>query len=235
MTPNLWTHCAITRDDQGRFKIYRDGVLDTDKSTPNKMDFTNLEIGQSTARGGSEFQIREFRVWNREKSAREIRDDYQTVYSSQKHENLLHRISGDSDSIKLRGKASIQLVNDSPALVAPEVARAAQEKFAKYLTMADKQGSTEQGKLLFATCLACHKVGKSGGIIGPDLSGAGAMSTEALLHNILTSERSDGERLLSSRHHPQGRQQSQRLTCQSNKGSTQHSTHWHRHPAHPPR
>ena len=88
--------------------------------------------------------------------------------------------------VYLRGKASIQLVNDSPALVAPEVARAAQEKFAKYLTMADKQGSTEQGKLLFATYLACHKVGKSGGIIGPDLSGAGAMSTEALLHNILT-------------------------------------------------
>ncbi|MGB0645405.1 MAG: LamG-like jellyroll fold domain-containing protein, partial [Akkermansiaceae bacterium] len=62
MIPNLWTHCAITRDDQGRFKIYRDGVLDTDKSTPNKMDFANLEIGQSTAPGGSEFQIREFRV-----------------------------------------------------------------------------------------------------------------------------------------------------------------------------
>ena len=186
MIPNLWTHCAITRDDQGRFKIYRDGVLDTDKSTPNKMDFANLEIGQSTTPGGSEFQFREFRVWNREKSAREIRNNYQTVYSSQKHENLLHRISGDSDNIKLRGKASIQLVNDSPALVAPEVARAAQEKFAKYLTMADKQGSAEQGKLLFATCLACHKVGKSGGIIGPDLSGAGAMSTEALLHNILT-------------------------------------------------
>ncbi|MGC6565338.1 MAG: c-type cytochrome [Akkermansiaceae bacterium] len=43
-----------------------------------------------------------------------------------------------------------------------------------------------KGKILFATCLACHKVGNTGGIIGPDLSGAGAMSTEALLHNILT-------------------------------------------------
>jgi putative heme-binding domain-containing protein len=29
-------------------------------------------------------------------------------------------------------------------------------------------------------------VGDTGGIIGPNLSGAGAMSTEALLHNILT-------------------------------------------------
>ncbi|MDA7536209.1 c-type cytochrome [bacterium] len=52
--------------------------------------------------------------------------------------------------------------------------------------MAEKNGDAQKGQILFATCLACHKVGNTGGIIGPDLSGAGAMSTEALLHNILT-------------------------------------------------
>ena len=183
---NLWTHCALTRDGNGRFKIYIDGVLDTSNSKPFKNDLTNLEIGQSTAPGGSAFQIREYRIWNKERSAAEIQSDFQTGYRNDKPASLIHRFSGDTKDLKLRGQASIHLVGDSPALITPGESKAAREKFSRFKTMADKPGDALKGKALFVSCLACHKVGDTGGIIGPDLSGAGAMSTEALLHNILT-------------------------------------------------
>ncbi len=186
MIPNLWTHCALTRDDKGKFKIYLDGVLDTSNSEPFKNDLINLEIGQSTATGGSAFQIREYRIWNKERSAAEIQSDFRTGYRSEKPDSLIHRFSGDTRNLKLRGQASIQLTDDSPALITPEEAKTTREKFASFYTMAEKNGDAQKGQILFATCLACHKVGNTGGIIGPDLSGAGAMSTEALLHNILT-------------------------------------------------
>jgi putative membrane-bound dehydrogenase-like protein len=186
MVPNLWTHCAITRDKSGNFKLYLDGVPDTTKSRPFKNDLVNLKIGQSNTAKGSAYQIREYRIWNRERNADEIRSDFQTKYTEGIPKSLIHRFSGDSKGLQFRGQASIKLSDDSPALVTPQVAKAAREKFTKYLGLADKKGNAQKGKTLFITCLACHKVGDTGGIIGPDLSGAGAMSTEALLHNVLT-------------------------------------------------
>lgn len=186
MVAKLWTHGAITRDKAGNFKLYLDGVLDTAKSKPFKSDFVNLKIGQSNTAKGSAFQIREYRIWNRERNAEEIRSDFQTEYTGALPKALVHRFSGDSKTLKLRGQASIQLSDDSPKLLTPQAAKAAREKFDKYHRLANQKGDASKGKTLFAICLACHKVGDTGGIIGPDLSGAGAMSTEALLHNILT-------------------------------------------------
>lgn len=186
MIANLWTHCAITRDKAGNLKIYLDGILDNDKSKPYTKDFSNLKVGQSNIATGSALQLREYRIWNRERSAQEIQFDFKTKFSTSKPKSLIHRFSGDSLDLKLSGEASIQLVDDSPKLVTPEAASAARAKFKKYLQLADRPGSAKNGATLFATCLACHKVGDTGGIIGPDLSGAGAMSTDALLHNILT-------------------------------------------------
>jgi putative heme-binding domain-containing protein len=186
MVANLWTHCAITRDETGGMKLYLDGVLDTAKSKPFKNDFANLKIGQSNTPTGSTLQIREYRIWNRERSAEEIRSNFQTEYTEAQPKALVHRFSGDSKSLKLRGQATIQLSDDSPKLVTPLAAKAAREKFEKYHRLANQEGDATKGKTLFVICLACHKVGDTGGIIGPDLSGAGAMSTEALLHNILT-------------------------------------------------
>lgn len=186
MVPSLWTHCAITRDQSGNLKLFLDGILDTDKARPFKDDFVDLKIGQSNTGKGSAFQIREYRIWNRERTPDEIRSDFQTEYTEEIPESLIHRFSGDSKDLKFRGQASVQLTDDSPALVTPQAAKTAREKFAKFHILADKQGNAKNGSTLFTTCLACHKVGDTGGIIGPNLSGAGAMSTEALLHNILT-------------------------------------------------
>jgi putative heme-binding domain-containing protein len=186
MQPNLWMHCAVTRNAKGQFKIYLDGELDTDKSKAITTDFTDLSIGNSTAQGGSGFAMREFRVWNYERSASQIQADHLTDYSGAQPDGLSHRISGGTAGLKFAGKGHIALVGGSPKLITPAAAKAAQEKFQKFLVMANARGDAAKGETLFATCMACHKVGNSGGIIGPDLSGAGAMSTEALLHNILT-------------------------------------------------
>jgi len=186
MVANLWTHCAITRDENGGMKLYLDGILDTATSKPFKNDLLDLKIGQSNVSKGSAFQIREYRIWNRERTAEEIRSDFQTEYPEALPQTLVHRFSGDSKNLKLRGQAAIKLTDDSPKLVTSQAAKATRETFDKYLRLADQPGDAAKGKTLFATCLACHKVGDTGGIIGPDLSGAGAMSTEALLHNILT-------------------------------------------------
>ncbi|MGB0144534.1 MAG: LamG-like jellyroll fold domain-containing protein, partial [Akkermansiaceae bacterium] len=186
MTANLWTHCAITRAKNGVFKIYLDGALDPAKSRPFTGPLANLKVGQSIVPGGSTMQIREYRIWNRERTAREIRDDFQTSYAGSQPEGLVHYFDAASPNLKLGGQASVTLVDDTPKLVNPEAAKAAKEKFQKFLTLANRNGDSAKGKILFATCLACHKVGNAGGVIGPDLSGAGAMSTEALLHNILT-------------------------------------------------
>ena len=186
MTANLWTHCAITRDQQGVFKIYLDGALDPAKSNPYTGPLKNMKVGQSIVPGGSTMQIREYRIWDRERTAQEIRDDFQTSYTGVKPAGLVYHFDAGSPNLKLGGKASVILVDDAPKLVNPAAAKAAKEKFQKFLTLANRNGNATKGRALFATCLACHKVGNAGGVIGPDLSGAGAMSTEALLHNILT-------------------------------------------------
>ncbi|MEY4483392.1 MAG: hypothetical protein RL693_844, partial [Verrucomicrobiota bacterium] len=49
-----------------------------------------------------------------------------------------------------------------------------------------KPGSLENGKALSAICMACHTIGNTGGQIGPNLSGAGAMGLEGVLRNIMT-------------------------------------------------
>ena len=58
--------------------------------------------------------------------------------------------------------------------------------FAKYRALAEKPGDPERGKLTATMCTACHLIGTAGGQIGPNLSGVGAMGTEAILRNILT-------------------------------------------------
>lgn len=186
MTANLWTHCAVTRGRNGVFKIYLDGAPDPAKSRPYTGPLANMKVGQSIVPGGSTMQIREYRIWNRERTAEEIRDDFQTSYTGARPAGLVHHFDAGSPGLKLQGKASVVLVDDAPKLINPVAAKAAKEKFQKFLSLANRNGDAAKGKTLFATCMACHKVGKEGGIIGPDLSGAGAMSTEALLHNILT-------------------------------------------------
>ncbi|MGB1259047.1 MAG: DUF7133 domain-containing protein, partial [Akkermansiaceae bacterium] len=186
MQPNLWTHCAVTRNGNGQFKIYLDGELDNAAGNPTKASFPNLTIGNSNHPGGSSFEMLELRVWNYERSAEEIRANHLTEINSNPPKGLTHRLSGGTSGLKYAGSAHTAFSSNTPKLITPAAAKAAQTKFQKFLKMAESKGDAAKGKALFASCSACHKVGESGGTIGPELSGAGAMSTEALLHNILT-------------------------------------------------
>ncbi len=187
MVPNVWTHVALTRDKKGTMRIYLDGELDATSQMKLTDDFTGLNIGETNRVNlAAGVQVREVRVWDHVRNGEQILADLHTDYGDSKPAGLLRRVSGETKGLKFKGGARAEFVSNFPKLQTPGQSRAAREKFDRYLTMAQRQGNAENGKLLFGACLACHQVKGVGGIIGPDLSGAGAMETDALLHNILT-------------------------------------------------
>jgi len=76
MTPDLWTHVAVTRESEGNFKIYLDGELDQAECRPLKDTFSNLDIGRVAIPKGTGAMLAEYRIWNRCRTADEIRADF---------------------------------------------------------------------------------------------------------------------------------------------------------------
>ena len=63
------------------------------------------------------------------------------------------------------------------------------EKLSRYMTIAEKNGgNSNEGKMLFQTCLLCHQVGNMGQNIAPALDGSAARDYEALLTAILNPD-----------------------------------------------
>jgi putative membrane-bound dehydrogenase-like protein len=174
MTPDLWTHLAVTRDDKGILRIYQNGELDAEGTQPAPAKWENCQIGWSGPSKGTEGVITEFRVLKRAKTAAEVRAGFDRSDSS------------DQTDFKKLGKgARVAKTIDTPPLLTEEAAKALDAKFAKFTALAPK-GDPQAGKALSALCMACHQIGNAGGQIGPNLSGAGAMGLEAVLRNILT-------------------------------------------------
>ncbi|HVR36406.1 MAG TPA: LamG-like jellyroll fold domain-containing protein [Methylomirabilota bacterium] len=187
MTPGLWTHVAITRDDTGSFRIYLDGELDTDESQPFTGAFTSLDIGRTTpSTGGTSALFAEFRVWNECRSANNIRAAFDRAFASPLPSGLVHFFSNADSWKSLHGGARVVPTIDSPPLLAADEARAQAEKFARYRALAAQTGDLTRGRELAVMCLTCHRIGGEGASLGPDLSGAGAMNTDALLRSLLT-------------------------------------------------
>lgn len=180
MTPDLWTHLAVTRDDHGVFRIYQNGELDATGTKTSTAKFENCKIGWSGSRKGTEGVITEFRVWRTARSAAEIRSAFDRSYGS--HES---HASYPTKDTKLGQGARIAKTIDTPPLLTEEAAKALDAKFAKFTALASK-GDSQAGKALSGLCMACHQIGNAGAQIGPNLSGAGAMGLEAVLRNILT-------------------------------------------------
>ncbi|HRP55429.1 PVC-type heme-binding CxxCH protein [Agriterribacter sp.] len=64
--------------------------------------------------------------------------------------------------------------------------KAFRSKLSKYMAIAEKKGGdAKAGKVLFQTCLMCHKVGNEGKNIAPALDGSANRENEALLTAIL--------------------------------------------------
>jgi putative heme-binding domain-containing protein len=188
MTPNSWTHMAATRDSQGMFRVYINGELDSTDNRAVTNTFTDLDIGRTSANGGTAGDLTEFRVWNRTRSAEEIRADFDRTFAGESlPSGLAHYFPGAGPWGTLKGGAHVEKVADSPNLLSPEQARALVAKFAKYRALATEEGDLEKGKTIFTSaCAVCHSVGGQGGQIGPVLNGAAANGLETLLRSVLT-------------------------------------------------
>jgi putative membrane-bound dehydrogenase-like protein len=198
ITPDLWTHVAVTRDAKGNFKIYQNGELDAVGTKQTTSKFENCRIGWTGAKEGTNGALCEFRVWPRERTATEIRTNFDRVVGvlrsreanalADHTEAPLLPLSPENlkASLKANRDARIAKTIDTPPLLTEDQARTLDTKFAHYSALAQKPGNLENGKVLSSICMACHQIGNTGGQIGPNLSSAGAMGLESVLRNILT-------------------------------------------------
>ena len=211
---DVWTHIAVTRDAKGMFRIYQNGELDSAESKPVTQKFENVRIGWGAPAKGTAGWLSEFRIWNRERSAWEIRADFDRSFEVGQASRLSPKtkeagavekarslsalqtdgtgrmpvllFTGNSWG-KLHAGAKVQATQDFPPLLTTAEAAALAEKFAKFHVLAEQPGDLAKGKAMFTTvCQQCHSVGGQGGQVGPVLNGAGALGVEALLRNLLT-------------------------------------------------
>jgi putative membrane-bound dehydrogenase-like protein len=187
-TPGSWNHYAVTRDAEGKFSIYIDGELDAESTARETMPYPGLRVGFSTSPGGTQGRIAEFRVWNRARTADEIRADFDRSFTGDdaRPESLV-TFHGGAAWGTLAGDARVEPALDAPKLVTAAELAARSEKFAKFRQLAEAGGDQDKGKQLFAIrCLTCHQQGGQGGKIGPVLDGVGVTGVEAILRNVLT-------------------------------------------------
>ena len=183
---NVWTHCAVTRDASGRITLYLDGEAVGSSENLFAGRVKSLDLGKAHAKGGTAARFIEWRVWNRNRTADEIREQYRTSLPKETP-GLLISIKGTETRIPLERGAAVEWTGDFPELLTPEQASELNARFDRFRSLAAKPGDAGNGRILFsATCLICHQANGEGSPIGPDLSGAGAMGVESLLRNILT-------------------------------------------------
>jgi len=173
----LWTHVAVSRDEQGFIRLYQNGELEATSKTPVPAEWKNCRVGWSGPAKGTQGQLAQFRFWNKARSAAEIRGNFD------------RRLDAKAGFVGLQGAlgsgAKFLKTLDAPPLLSREAAAALDAKFAK-LSAAAPRGDVQRGKAMAALCMACHQIGSAGGQIGPNLSGVGSMGLEAILRNILT-------------------------------------------------
>ena len=175
---------AVTRDAAGHLKIYLNGELDQAEGKPEPKDLKGLRIGQSNVPQGTGASLAEYRVWNVCRTPEEIRAGFNRTFPGQKPAGLALQLSGDTWG-SLNGSAKVAKTTDFPHVLTPEEAKAMDDKYAKFHALATKPGNKETGKALAAICMGCHTINGTGGQIGPNLSGAGAMGVDGVLRNLL--------------------------------------------------
>ncbi len=181
--PGLWTHVAATRDAAGIWKLYLDGELDATGTKPAPQKIENARIAWNSAPGGTAGMFAEYRLWNRERTADEIRAASDRSLPANTAGLVFTSAAGDWT--KLQAGAKITKTSDFPPILDANEAAALDAKYAKNRALANQPGDAARGKVAAALCQACHLMGPAGGNIGPNLSGVGAMGTEGILRNIL--------------------------------------------------
>jgi len=185
--PDLWTHLAVSRDEAGILTLYSDGEVTATSSQTYTEPLENLKIGWTPTKGGTEGAIAEFRVWDRALSPSQIRERFDRSFAKDSRpEGLAYYNPGGESWGQLGTGAKSAKSTDAPPLLSTEEAAALDINFARMMQLGQKGGDVEKGKALAAICSACHLIQGTGGQIGPELSGAGAMGLESVLRNILT-------------------------------------------------
>lgn len=185
--PGVWNHYAVTRDVKGIVRIYLNGELAARGENPCKADFKGLNIGESYPRESLNGQLTAFRHWDRARSADEIRSQFKTSYPRGEFpKGLMMQLPDAQQNPPLVGGSRVAVVSDFPELRTPAEAAALIARFAEMRKKVALPGEAARGEFLVRnTCMICHQIKGEGLAIGPDLSGAGAMGVDALLHNIL--------------------------------------------------
>ena len=183
----IWTHVALTRDAAGILRTYQDGEPTGTSKSAQPHDLPGLTIGWSTPKGGTQGAFAEYRIWNVERKPAEIRANMTRTFAGETLPAALvfASASGDAAWGKLGKGAKIVRTTDAPPLLNGEQFAALEKKTARYTALAAKAGDPAKGKVVVALCQSCHMINGQGGLIGPNLSGAGAMGTEAVLRNII--------------------------------------------------
>ena len=183
----IWTHVALTRDAAGVLRTYQDGEPTGTSKSAQPHDLPGLTIGWSTPKGGTQGAFAEYRIWNVERKPAEIRANMTRTFAGETLPAALvfASASGDAAWGKLGKGAKIVRTTDAPPLLNGEQFAALEKKTARYTALAAKAGDPAKGKAVVALCQSCHMINGQGGLIGPNLSGAGAMGTEAVLRNII--------------------------------------------------
>ena len=189
---NQWFHVAVKRDQEGRFRIYFDGALNTEEGQAWRGRLKDLDIGRTqsliySGYPGTSGMFSEFRIWNMARSADEIWENYQRSfkYSPRPH-GLVHYFHGDSWGPLARG-AQVVAIQDSPLLLTEEEALARIARFEEVRDLAGQPGDLTSGNAIFKEkCMVCHQVGEDGENIGPVLDGAAVKGLEALVRSVLT-------------------------------------------------
>ncbi len=189
ITPNTWTHVAVTRDRQGHFRIYLNGRLDQDQSKVYKKPMRRLQVGAGNKQGGEGYYT-EFRVWSDRRTGEEIRQTYLQTFrgASSLPPNLKHYYRDDNWP-KLHGEASIVRLRETPGLRKPEQIRKLNRQYQRYLSLARQSGDPQKGRKLFQRrCMTCHKVGDQGNEVGPPLDGIAHSGIETLIYSVIAPD-----------------------------------------------
>lgn len=191
MTPDVWTHIAVTRNAEGIFSIYINGELDATAAHPIPRKIEHLKVGFSGPPKGSDGWFNAVRLWNIALTPAAIREGIDRTYADNPPAGLQWEMAGNDWSAKFKskfhGSARVEKTDDFPELISGAKIAETRDKFGRFRDLASKAGDSAHGKALFSqTCATCHTVAGQGGQIGPVLNGAAANGLETLLRSVLT-------------------------------------------------
>jgi putative heme-binding domain-containing protein len=182
LEPGRWTHVALVAGRGGRLSLYLDGLLDSEAEVPDLGRYDDLDVGRTTP-GHGRLAMTEVRIWNRERTARQLALEHGRRFDGERPEGLLLRVPGDSAS--LDGGARVESTLDGPPLLSSVAFEARKARFERYAALAASGDSTRGPAVFSKLCANCHMLGGVGESVGPPLDGIASRGIEGLLSAVL--------------------------------------------------